>query len=295
MKIVFHRIDHDGQCSAAILYNLFIADKPQLIGLDYNDNFSECFNIDELDPNEQTYMVDFSLPPEDMIKLWNKLGDNLIWIDHHLSAIRNSERHEYIEIKGVRNSGYAACELTWKFVHGNNPPYPIFLLGKYDIWEHHLDPKILPFHYGLRTQKTKPDAIIWRTIVNYSSTSPQNAQFVDKIIVDGEAIIKYENNLNAGVLKSLLIPIKFNNFKIGCLNRSHISSKVFDLLENKSEFDGFMTFSINREKMCKCTIYSNSPNLDSSQIAESFGGGGHFGAAGFTIPYTQLSKILELS
>ena len=102
--ILWHRADFDGVCSAAIAKK-FVPDA-ELHGIDYGDEFPwdkvrpgpdavetepwasnrkvveshPGYSIAEF-PRRTVYLLDFSLPPEDMKKL--AACCDLVWIDHH--------------------------------------------------------------------------------------------------------------------------------------------------------------------------------------------------------------------
>ena len=84
MICFYHRADLDGRCSGAIVKAHF--PECRMIGMDYGEEMPWT----EIYPNEEVYLVDFSLQPfEKMIRL-QKLAQ-LIWIDHHKSAIADAE------------------------------------------------------------------------------------------------------------------------------------------------------------------------------------------------------------
>lgn len=147
---VFHRADFDGVCSAAIVKK-FVPDC-ELYGIDYGDPFP----WDEVAPVEaggmkalrRVYLVDFSLPPDEMKRL-NECCD-LTWIDHHKSAL---DSNMGLEVLGYQTSALAGCELTWLWftrgesekylVRGMDPtaeqvsrlPEAVRLLGRYDVFD----------------------------------------------------------------------------------------------------------------------------------------------------------------
>lgn len=86
---LFHRADFDGVCSAAIVKK-FVPDC-ELHGIDYGDEPPWGKLIPEFPKREdggpefavrrRVYLLDFSLPPEDMKLLADRC--DLVWIDHH--------------------------------------------------------------------------------------------------------------------------------------------------------------------------------------------------------------------
>lgn len=81
--VLWHRADFDGVCSAAIVKK-FVPDC-ELHGIDYGDPFP-WQKVEPLEANgmrslRRVFLLDFSLPPEDMKKL--AACCDLVWIDHH--------------------------------------------------------------------------------------------------------------------------------------------------------------------------------------------------------------------
>ena len=106
-------------------------------------------------------MCDISFPKEEMSNIRGKKGNNFIWIDHHISAINDAKEifKEYYEtFNGIRDTNFAACELTWKYFFPNvEMPEIIRLLGRYDCFGHKgtdEEAKVLEFQYGARAYIT---------------------------------------------------------------------------------------------------------------------------------------------
>ena len=135
---IYHSTDLDGFMSAAIVKHWFInynmnckindeyytanerviTNKPDntlhFIGYNYGQP------IPDLSEYDQVIMCDISFPKQEMGKLLTKLNGNLIWIDHHISAINdNKELMSVDTLYGLRDTKFAACELTWFYI--NNP------------------------------------------------------------------------------------------------------------------------------------------------------------------------------
>ncbi|MFA6234846.1 MAG: hypothetical protein WC824_11810, partial [Bacteroidota bacterium] len=100
---LYHRADLDGKCSAAIVRSVFpdIA----LLGCDYGDDMQALF--DQTKDCGRVLVVDFSLPMDLMAKIPGH--SHLVWIDHHVSAIKDAEAAGF-NPDGIRVIGTAACE-----------------------------------------------------------------------------------------------------------------------------------------------------------------------------------------
>lgn len=184
MKIVciYHSQDLDGWMSAAIIKHWFIRSGTYVkdnskslsntISVEAkNTIFEEIPNGDSLtfigysygqpvpglSEYDKVIMCDISFSKEEMSNIRGKKGNNFIWIDHHISAINDAKEifKEYYEsFNGLRDTKFAACELTWKYFFPNSPmPEIVRLLGRYDCFGHKgtdEEKKVLEFQYGAR-------------------------------------------------------------------------------------------------------------------------------------------------
>lgn len=281
MKCFYHSADLDGQCSGAIVKHFY--PECELIGI----NYGQPFPWDAIEKNEPVFMVDFSLQPfEDMIRLANLA--TLVWIDHHMTAIQESvDRHVEKAISGLREVGRAGCELTWtyiqEFVMRDTPekepvPLAVTLLGRHDVWDHS-DPRVLPFHYGMRMYYTWPDnQDFWMPFLQ-----PGNDVIppcIQSTIERGVTILEYEIQSNAGYAQSAAFPVMLDGLKCIAINRLFSNSQLFDSVWDPREYDAMLAFGW-RGRQWTVSLYTDRPDIDVSEIAKKRGGGGHKGAAGF--------------
>ena len=266
---VYHNADFDGMASAAII-NHYCENVDEFIGMDYGMEFPLW---DKLDKNDTVYMVDFGLQPfEDMVLL-NQICD-LIWIDHHKTAIDNIE-DSTIEFKGIQEIGIGACQMVWEYLFPDKSiPYGIKLLAEYDVWNHS-NPNTLPFQYGLRIETdTSPISKIWNDIfINKES-------FIDRIVETGKIIITYENLQNKILCKVYSFETNINELKAIAINKGLTSSMIFDSIWDKDKYDCMLVFS-RIYKHWTCSLYTDKEGIDVSKTAKKYGGGGHKNAAGF--------------
>jgi oligoribonuclease NrnB/cAMP/cGMP phosphodiesterase (DHH superfamily) len=288
MKCFYHR-DLDGECSAAIIKYRF--PECQLYSINYGEPFPWK---DITDINEVIYMVDFSLQPfTDMMKLDSK--SKLIWIDHHISAIKESLNYHTHYIPGIRDTTRSACQLTWKYLMNLSIPLSVDLLGLYDIWNHE-NPLVVPFQYAIRGKDTDPEKNLelWKNLFFTSERT------IKDIARGGANIIKYEAKKNAEICKEYAfetyIGKKRNSwqkiydsitsttppkYKAICLNIGKSGSSVFDSIWDSEKYDLMITFCRTKNNQWTLSLYSTKNSVDCSEIAKSYGGGGHFSAAGF--------------
>lgn len=159
--VIYHRADFDGIFCREIAKKFL--PNAVLIGWDYGDPVPDPTVVSA---DDRLYMLDISIDG-----LMGHL--NLIWIDHHKSAIEKFGNN----IAGYRIDGVAACRLAWQWFakHAElfhptagsfsvplpekqayidrtvSEPLAVRLAGEYDIWDKR-DPRADLFQHGLRSQ-----------------------------------------------------------------------------------------------------------------------------------------------
>ena len=73
---------------------------------------------------------------------------------------------------------------------------------------------------------------------------------------------------------------EYQGLKCICANMAQGQSEFFDSLENIRSYDFMVIFFMNKKNRWNLTFYTCKDNVDVSQIASQFGGGGHAKAAG---------------
>jgi len=283
MKCFYHSADLDGHCSGAIVkYAQNIGMLPhrqekfcELIGINYGD----AFPWESIEPTETIYMVDFSLPIEDMGRL--HATTNLIWIDHHKTAL-DAAKNVGVKLMGLQKEGFAGCELAWEYIFGMKkyPPTAVQLLGRYDVWDHGHE-EVLPFQYGMRQfDNTHPNSEESEDIWNLVLSDDQ--EFLNAVIDKGITILEFADKENSKYAKSCAFEVDFMGHKCVVVNRGMTNSKVFDSIFDPEKHDIMITF-VFRKGLWNFSLYSiPEKEIDCGLIAKEYGGGGHPCAAGFS-------------
>lgn len=231
MYCIYHSRDLDGWMSAAIVKFWFtikygIYEELTLIGWDYGDP------IPELSPDRSIIMVDISFPVEEMAKL----ADRLIWIDHHISAIIAVEK-AMLDLGGVRDPNYAACELAWKYLTPERPmPEIVRLLGRYDCFGHKgtsEELKVLQFQYGARSYISDVETAYFYL---------QNSEtYHDIILQSGKDIYNYLCT-EAKMIYKRAFPVMFDGFKFITVNTDRFNPINFGIDYHADGYDGAACF-----------------------------------------------------
>lgn len=270
MKCFYHSGDLDGFASGAIVKY----EKPECVVLGIN--YGQEFPFWMINADETVILVDFTLQPfELMEKLQQECGE-LIWIDHHSSAIEEADKHDFYP-RGIQRVGIGACALTWEFFRGDPMPDAIKLLAEYDVWNHS-DPRTLPFQYGFRFfENTYPDnQEFWEPFLSGDRN-------VDDIVQIGATLLTYEDRQNKKYADTYAFETSFGGLTAICVNKGMTNSKIFDSVYDPGKHDIMITFCRMKPPAYQWTVslYSIKEDVDCGQLASKFGGGGHKGAAGF--------------
>lgn len=294
MKCFYHG-DSDGKCAGFwVALNAGLHDyakyEPKCIEIDYRMKFP----IDTIGPDEQVYIVDYSISPDEMRELL-KVTKDVTWIDHHKTAIEKYEGFEH-EIRGVRYDGVAGCMLTYCYIHhmtargdGDIKPFelsmaedaPMFtkLIADWDVWKFTYGDDTRRFQVAFNAYDFSPESKLWDRFF----TSPFPAE--QDLILQGTTMTIYRDNWAKNYMK-LGFETTFHNKKCFAVNLGYCNSEYFKSL-TEGKYDIFMPFFFDGNQF---TVSLYSTTVDVSEIAKLHGGGGHKGASGFqckTLPFAR--------
>jgi oligoribonuclease NrnB/cAMP/cGMP phosphodiesterase (DHH superfamily) len=268
---IYHSRDLDGWMSGAIVKAAYSL--TELYGWDYGKT------IPDLSIYDKVVMVDISFPKEVMQSITNKL----IWIDHHISAIKDIALLDPLPfIEGLRNDKFAACELTWKyFFEGERLPEIVRLLGRYDCFGHKgtdEEQKVLEFQYAARSY--------WKSVDDcYKALKQEEHRIVESFSEIGKGIYKYLcTEAEQAYANRFLIVL--DGYYFACVNKERFNPINFGINYHNDKatdnywYDGFACFWYANGRY-NYSLYNDNGQVDCSVIAKNRGGGGHKGASGF--------------
>lgn len=267
------------------------------LGWDYGDS------IPDLSGYDKVIMCDVSFPAEIMLKLGDKFKSNFIWVDHHISALKELDNgNDGCKFEGLRFADEAACELTWAYLFpGDKMPEIVRLLGLYDSFRHKgtdEEQKVLEFQYGARQAISN-----YQEAYEYLSDQIADPKCMNVKIIksDGVAIYKYLCTEAQQTYKKAF-PITINErmdlqddrnyYKFLAVNQERFNPVNFGIDYHKDGYDGFACFWYKDGKWM-FSLYNDNGNTDCSKIAKYYGGGGHKGAAGFVADNETFNKIIN--
>jgi len=285
MKVFYHR-DMDGRCAAAIIYYSQVwmyqdgvtALTPEMVAIDYKD----ILDLKTISPNEEIWIVDFSFKPEVMEEIL-KMTPEVIWIDHHKTAMEYKYSQE---LKGIRDNNFSGCELVWKYIHPTQiMPRIVEMLGRYDIWDFSKYGEDLnKLQSGIRLHNTSPDSPEWKRWLNNKREANEIfggegilVDGLEQLLNEGTIALQFRTGRYASLITAWSFWATFEGYKAICCNAGSVSSQLFDSV--KEDYDLMIPFVFDG-KQWTVSLYTKK-DIDCSEIAKKYGGGGHKKAAGF--------------
>ncbi len=299
--IIHHDADYDGILSEAVCRHfLSKSGDVQSIGWDYGKPIPS-FNWNDYD---QVFMVDISI--KDLMK---PVSDNLVWIDHHATAIAEFDP----ATPGYRIDGVAACRLCWQWFSNEIAnqvmsdaaylpskqqyidrdvvePLLIRLAGEHDIWDHR-DERALILQSGLRELDEEEFATLVRAQLN---AELHDQAYLDDCLEIGVRAKKSRDRASAATIQKIGHDVLWNGITFLCCNG--LSGSQAFAAGIKPHHNALMGWRYDGQTH-KCTVsLYHAPGhegIDLSVIAKANGGGGHKGACGFQMDLDQFDFILK--
>ena len=269
MLCIYHIADHDGKGSAAIVGRKF--GEVEFLGFNHDMDVPwEAINA-----HDEIVICDIALPLDVMFELSET--KNLVWIDHHASVIEEYEaaiKSGKPEIKGIRENGKAAIELTWEyFFPDEKVPEGVKLLALNDLYDLR-DKRVRPFEYAFQSLGiNKPLDDNWKDLFDGKID-------IDEMVLKGKAILSWVRNRNHRLCKAMSFESKYKGKKCICANMPQGYSEFYDSIKNIKSYVFMCNFFMSGKNTWNLSFYTARDDVDVSKIAAEFGGGGHKRAAG---------------
>lgn len=290
--IIYHSEDLDGICSRDVVKRWAKTNNydTTCLGWTHGQPMPEI-------PEHYTYVViaDIMLDIPTMTALHERHSldkQRVIWIDHHYTSIELAKANQLTRFAGIQEVGKGACELCWSyFFSPDNVPLVVQLLSAYDVWDKQrfnwrLD--TLPFQYGMRTFDHISEVLLDPEYCIGLSTS----QEINEICNRGIKILQYLSSKYKKDVEISAFEAEVCGYDTLCINSQDAGSQIFESVKD-SKYSLFLVFRYSGLNY-KFSIYAaGGYDVDCGQIAKSFGGGGHKGAAGWEFTPSETSEFLR--
>ncbi len=243
---------------------------------------NQCFNgIEDVefipakygdDPPDVTglnvIIVDYSYPRDVLIEM-NRRATSLLVLDHHKSARKDLESLDFARF----DMDKAGCIMAWEyFFSGKQPPLFLDYIQDRDLWKFELpmsrEINAAMFSYPM-------DFEVWDTFDSMVN--------LNKLACEGAAILRDRqqriDSLTAGWAVSTET---IGGYEVPCLNCPRwLASDVLHILSKGQPFAAGY-FDTPEARLFE--LRSSEDGVDVSEVARQYGGGGHYHAAGFSMP-----------
>lgn len=293
--IIFHRNCLDGFTGFYLFMKTKKWEKKPIVFPDVPSAKYPPPNIDK----KNIIIIDVAYNSE-IIKYISQKASKLLFIDHHTSIrkdILNLKLPENNEI--VYDINQSGASLVWKYFFGTQKmPTFVEYIRDNDIGAWKLD-NTLPFIAGLEVnfelEPTYNNLIEWDKLLD--------EEFLNSLIERGKVYNEYKEYLikryskkytlmhfpSKKILNKLKLNLKEGQYKVAVVNSSCpsvslLGKYIVDTVD--CDFCILWNYSINKKIFI---IALRSKNVDISEIAKKFGGGGHKYAAGFSFHISKFS------
>lgn len=303
--VVFYHHDADGHCAGALwkYHNESLGDKAKSLvmhEISYGYNYDETLAPFVGAEGHRFVFLDFCPTKEDFAKI--KGHNPMIVIDHH--ATSEWAKAEEVSLKEANSVqvyhkiGVGGCELTWQTLFDDTLRVPpaVWMVGRYDVWDHSVDKRIVPFVTGLTLLITDPAEedgySFWKACFETFDTLPATAtpeerakrmkwDVVMQVLNMGITAHMYRE-ASAERLSKHLHEMTLCGKKLIMLNADLKDTYDFPYVEDlESRYYGLGWYYWTGKKW-NVSLRTTTEDNDVSAIAKTFGGGGHKGAAGFS-------------
>lgn len=306
MKCLYHN-DLDGRAAAFCVHAWVgigdVSTPVTFVPVTYSNNVRDL----GIAPGEQVWIVDFSIPPNDMEWLLT-VTDDVTWIDHHKSAIEAYAGFPR-KIKGMRRDGEAGCVLAWKYIHwysgrgavpavvetaddsevprgtkDNYPvPLPIACTGDRDVWKFERGDETRDFCAAAEAEDTGPDSRFWWDYLYArhgaaGAACPEDTLRWEELLAGGRAIRKFCERRADDLRARMAWATEFHGHKALACNAVMGGS---ELMGGDKLFAEWPLLIRYEHKAGEFTVSLYSQTVDCADVCKRHGGGGHKGAAGF--------------
>jgi len=269
---IYHKNCFDGICASWVVKKKY--PNAEFIAINYgDDNLLQNFQQDcyeNANINDDYIIVDFSLPRDLMIQMWNKCKSFVV-LDHHKTAQKDCEGLGFC-LFDMNESG---ASLAWKYFHGGELPLLVRYVKDRDLWLwKEMDSRPVNSYI-----QSFPLTIESMEKLHYEFTF--NGESINNIVNAGNAIERYKASRVDDICATAELQL-IKDYKVPVVNTSVLFSEVPEKLLELYPDSKFAVYYYEKLSDGIRQWGARSRNdFDVSEIAKKFGGGGHRNASGW--------------
>ncbi len=223
--------------------------------------------------NREFVFIDFCYPL-DIMRLLVANNPKVTVLDHHIST-EKAVQLAHVKRYSLKHSG---CVLSWNFFHPGVPA-PWFLRAIEDndlhVFRRPFTQEIIAAVSGLPFTFKQ-----WSTLAALC----EKASTRKKLIGEGKLLLSYKDRIIAKLLPTAE-KISFHGHTTYAINTPVFYSDTANAITQEFKVPFGIAWFYKHGKAHVSLRAGGPPTVDLSAIAARFGGGGHKGAAGFTVPF----------
>ncbi len=271
-NVIYHAGCPDGFGGAWSVRRIWGADA-RYIPRSHEDNFDP-----ERFEDEFVVFLDISLP-NDQLRQLSELTAELLILDHHMTARDHFQSDPSVEnaltAHGHRayfDLDHSGAVLAWNHFHPEEPPPDLLrYVQDQDLWNWELP------------DSEEVNAAIGSYPRRFDTWDELAARSIESLAEEGRPIVR-ANRIEVERAVNLAHPVAVGNERIEAVNARQPRAAIGHELAKRARYGkpwGIVYRLLGAR--VDCSIYSVG-DLDASEIATRFGGGGHRNAAGFSVP-----------
>jgi oligoribonuclease NrnB/cAMP/cGMP phosphodiesterase (DHH superfamily) len=236
--------------------------------------------VPEMESGSRIFILDFSYPKNVLEQLQN-VHREVVVLDHHKTAEE--------ALRGCKGCTFdmnrSGAVMAWEYFHPGIPvPKLLLNVQDRDLWKWEMY-DTAQTHAGL--QLVKGSMAEWDKAATHD-------EYHLHLITKGQALIEKQELVIESAVKHKVKIIDFMGHKVGITNQTDYASEIGNAIcQNKDLNVNFaFVYCITKEDDVLVSLRSEG-DMDVSEIAKKFGGGGHKNASGCKIGLETLAKILK--
>jgi nanoRNase/pAp phosphatase (c-di-AMP/oligoRNAs hydrolase) len=282
VQVLYHR-DADGFASAFAAWCALGEVGVTYRSVQYGERMPAIHN------GKTVYIVDFSYPREELIKLRER-SKEVVVLDHHKTAAQELEGLDFCTFDMTK----AGCQLAWEYFQKNvgpnapaaellagDMPWALAAVADRDLWKFEL-PHTKEICARLDLEKWDFD--VWHNIAYQLERGVNHTRFIE----EGKICLRHQENA-VNQQKRNWWQCRIGGTEVIVTNASLWSSETCQALLEQHPLSPFVaTFRTDHDGI----VFSlrSRGDFDVSAVAKLFGGGGHKAAAGFKLPHAKFDR-----
>lgn len=280
LKVIYHANCLDGFGAAYVVWRWYnssestrrIYKEPEFLPANYGEPAPELRGFGAI------FIVDFSYPAE-VLEDYARDNRLVVVLDHHKTAIEKlAGLCGGSNLELILNTSHSGVGLTWNYFFPEQQPARLLIsIEDRDLWQ---------FKYPFTREITAALSELPKDFNAWKVFESQLEHYPETVINLGAALMRQHERFSKSIAERCFeVTIHVSDEKsyrgLCCECPPEFASEVGNILAAKSGTFGLCFFT-TKEGLCQCSFRSIG-DYDVTEIAGSFGGGGHRNAAGARI------------